>query len=136
MKASVARAEPAIHDVLLTPLAPASAGRQALLAFDDHLLRRFGGLEIVRLHRGDSLGVLRRVADEVWIMLDGAVDVRLEDTRPSSPTLGSAATFRLQTHHRLLLPFGVRGGVRADTAASLLRLMTHTEREDPPAEGA
>jgi hypothetical protein len=137
MDSSIAPAELAIHDVLLTPLAPAAAGRQALLAFEDHLLRRFGSLELVRLDPGDTFGVSRRVADEVWILLDGAVHVSLEDTRPSSPTFGSTATMRLQPHHRLLVPFGVRLGARAEAATSLLRLMTHSEREDPPAaEGA
>lgn len=135
MDGSIARSA-AIHDLLSTPLGSGSAARQALLAFDDHLLRRFGSLELVRLGPGDSIGVLRRRADEIWVLLDGSVDARLEDTRPSSPSLGATETLRFDSPHRFLVPFGVRLVVRAEAAATLLRLMTHTEGEDPPeAEG-
>jgi len=129
--------ESVIHDVLLTPLASAPAGRRAILSFEDHLLRRFGSAEVVRLGPGEAFRVLREKADEIWALLDGAADFLLEDTRPISPTLGVNQAVRMDSPARLLLPFGVRLLVRPDPRALLLRIMTHSEAEDPlPAETA
>ena len=121
-----------IHDVLLTPLASAPAGRQAILAFEDHLLRRFGSAEVVRLGPGETFRVLRGKADEVWALLEGAAEFQLEDQRSTSPTLAVSQAVRMKTPTRLLLPFGVRLLVRPDPRALLLRIMTHSEADDPP----
>jgi hypothetical protein len=75
---------------------------------------------------------LRAAADEVWALLDGSAEIHLEDTRPFSPTLGAQQTVRLEASTRLLVPFGVRMQLRANPTASLLRVMSHSEREDPP----
>ena len=123
--------ETSIHDVLLTPLASAPAGRQAILAFEDHLLRRFGSAEVIRLGPGEAFRVLREKADEIWALLDGAAEFLLEDTRPTSPTLGVKQAVRMDSPARLLVPFGVQLEVRPDPKASLLRIMSHSEREDP-----
>jgi len=123
--------ESVIHDVLLTPLSTAPAGRQAILAFEDHLLRRFGSAEVVRLGPGEPFRVLREKADEIWALLDGAAEFLLEDTRPTSPTLGVKQAVRMDSPARLLVPFGVQLEVRLDPKASLLRIMSHSEREDP-----
>ena len=124
--------ESVIHDVLLTPLSTAPAGRQAILAFEDHLLRRFGSAEVVRLGPGEPFRVLREKADEIWALLDGAAEFLLEDTRPTSPTLGVKQAVRMDSPARLLVPFGVQLEVRPDPKASLLRIMSHSEREDAP----
>jgi len=124
--------ETGIHDVLLTPLSSAPAGRQAILAFEDHLLRRFGSAEVVRLGPGETFRVLRGKADEVWALLEGAAEIQLEDQRSTSPTLAVSQAVRMETPTRLLLPFGVRLLVRPDPRALLLRIMTHSEADDPP----
>ena len=123
--------ETSIHDVLLTPLASPPAGRQAILAFEDHLLRRFGSAEVIRLGPGEAFRVLREKADEIWALLDGAAEFRLEDKRSTSPTLAVSQAVRMDSPARLLVPFGVQLEVRPDPKASLLRIMSHSEREDP-----
>jgi hypothetical protein len=124
--------ETPIHDALLTTLSSGPAGRQAILSFEDHLLRRFGSAEVIRLGTPETFRVLRAEADEVWTLLEGAADFQLEDRRPISPTFGVRQVVRMKTPTRLLLPFGVRLLVRADPRALLLRLMSHSERMDPP----
>jgi hypothetical protein len=124
--------ESVIHDVLLTPLSSAPAGRQAILAFEDHLLRRFGSAEVVRLGPGQAFRVMREKADEVWALLEGAAEFQLEDQRSTSPTLAVSQAVRMETPTRLLLPFGVRLLVRPDPRALFLRIMTHSEADDPP----
>lgn len=129
--------EAAIHDVVVEPLnqGPGPGARLAVVSFDDHLLRRFGGAEVIRLPAGDVFPLLRDTADEVWAVLDGAADAELEDTRPDSPTRGARQHVQLEARTRLLLPFGVRLRLRAASEASFLRLMTLSEREEPPLPG-
>jgi len=131
MATSAPPAEIGIHDVLVTAL-PGSSSRQPMVAFEDHLLRRFGSAEILRLRSGEVFRVLRTTADEVWVLVEGAAHFRLEDTRSSSPTDGRRQQMRADRPTRLLLPFGVRLEVTAEPAAVLVRVMTHSEREDPP----
>jgi hypothetical protein len=121
-----------IHDALLTPLPSASADRRVILTFEDHLLRRFGTAEIIRLDQGETFQVVRGMADEIWALLDGVAEFELEDTRPDSPTLGASQSIRMDSPARLLVPFGVRLLVRPTSQSLLLRLMSHSEREDPP----
>jgi 5-deoxy-D-glucuronate isomerase len=129
----MANAATELHDGLVTPLTPAAPGRLPVLAFEDHLLRRFGGAEVVRLAAGDTFQVRRTVADEVWVLLAGEAEFHLDDLRVASPTHGARQAVRSTSPIRVLLPFGVRLEVRAGVEALLLRVMTHSEREDPPA---
>jgi hypothetical protein len=123
-----------IHDALIAPLAPAASGAASLavLAFEDHLLRRFGSAEVIRLSAGADFQILRAKADEVWALLEGAAGFDLEDTRTFSPTRGAHQVLRVETPTRLLVPFGVRLRIQSTTETRLLRIMTHTELEDPP----
>lgn len=125
-----------IHDALVTPLTPDEDGRLPILAFEDHLLRRFGRVEIVRLNPGLGFRVLRIKADEVWTLIEGSADLRLEDTRAGSPTSGARQSVVAESPTRVLIPFGVRLHVSTASAAVLLRVMTHSEAEDPPAREA
>jgi hypothetical protein len=132
MTGPTSTATSSIHDVLLTPLTAAADGRQAILGFEDHLLRRFGSAELIRLRPGESFLVLRAMADEIWVLLDGAAEFELTDKRPISPTGGASQSLRMGSSARLLVPFGVRLRVRPDPTVSLLRIMSHSESEDPP----
>lgn len=123
-----------IHDTLIAPLAPAPAGAASLavLAFEDHLLRRFGSTEVIRLTAGADFQILRAKADEVWALLEGAAEFDLEDTRTFSPTCGAHQALHVVTPTRLLVPFGVRMRIQSAAETVLLRIMTHSEHEDPP----
>lgn len=123
-----------IHDVVVQPLSPdeIAAHRTTVLRRDDHLLRRFGAAEILRLAPGESLVLQRRVADEVWTLVEGVAGFILKDERPDSPTQGAIESLPLDPAQRLLIPFGVRAEVRADQGAVVvLRIMTHDLDEDP-----
>ena len=127
-----ASAGAAVHDVLVTTLPTGGPGAQSVLSFEDHLLRRFGSAQLVRLEPGDTFSCLRASADEVWALVEGGAELHLEDTRPISPTLGALQSVIADGPTRVLVPFGVRLRVRPRPRAVLLRIMTHSEREDPP----
>ena len=48
---------------------------------NDHLLRRFGEMDVVTIEPSRSLEVFRQQADEVWALLSGQVLFHLEDQR-------------------------------------------------------
>jgi hypothetical protein len=98
-----------------------------LLAFDDHLLRRFGRMEWIHLQpESRSQPFLRQVADEIWIVLSGGVDAYWHDRRLDSPTLGVHEHRYLDANSFLLLPFGIAFGCQTGHGEStLLRVMTH-----------
>lgn len=124
-----------IHDGQLLELGaiPEADGRMTLLRNDDHLLRRFGALEGLRLEPDVSFAVQRLIADEIWCLLEGSAAVRLEDRRRDSPTMGIVEEHTVERPTRLLIPFGVAAEVRAgEGGAFLVRLMTHDLEEDPP----
>jgi len=104
------------------------------LAFKDtdHLLRRLGEAEIIRLMPGHPIALtLRPVVDEAWAVLEGVVDVLWHDLRPRSPTNGVRYQATLRRPALLLAPFGVAFGARAlEGAALLARFATHG-RDDP-----
>jgi hypothetical protein len=109
---------------------------RTLLQFDDHLLRRFGRMDLIDLHpEGELEPVLRQAADEIWIIVRGEVEGFWKDQRPNSPTFGLHEKHRLQAHSLALLPFGVAFACRAGSAGCLLlRVMTHAF--DPAGEAS
>ncbi len=102
----------------------------------DHLLRRFGSAEVVRLGpEAAPVLRLRPVADEVWTLLEGEVLFCWHDLRDGSPSLGQRLERVARTPTQVLAPFGVGFGVRAlGECALLLRVCTHAE--DDPDGGA
>ena len=123
-----------IHDVVVSQLRPGPDAPEtlAVVSFEDHLLRRFGSALVLRLPAGADFAALRETADEVWAILEGTAEFILDDTRPISPTRAARQVLRCESPTRFLLPFGVRLRIRPATEALLLRLMTHSVREDPP----
>ena len=125
-----------IHDGLVTPLSTSvRPGVEVLplVAFQDHLMRRFGRAELLRLREGAEFTAWREVADEVWVLADGSAEFQLEDRRPGSPTRGSRQIHQFAEPARLLVPFGVRLRILSRSKATLLlRFMTHSEIEDRP----
>lgn len=127
------RPSTAIHDAAWTPLPdPAPGESSPLLSFEDHWLRRFGRIDALRLDGGQVVRGLRQVADEVWALVEGEVILQLHDRRSGSPSFGASQTHHLQRPARVLVPFGVEMHLEARRASVLVRLMTHSEAEDPP----
>ncbi|MBX3047648.1 MAG: hypothetical protein KIT46_08520 [Anaerolineales bacterium] len=118
-----------IHDMLLFPL-EAADGQLTLLSNQQHLLRRFGQLDLLILAAGQAHNAgLRGEADRICFALDGRVDLQLEDRRPQSPSHGAAVSLTLDAAQPqgLLLPFGVACTLQAAGPARLLVLSTHSE---------
>jgi hypothetical protein len=121
-----------IHDALWSTLPPPSPGEPAaVLSFEDHWLRRFGQMDVLRLETGGRYQGRRRIADEVWALVEGEVVIRMTDGRPESPSRGAIETHSLDVPSRVLVPFGVELRIEALRSSWLVRLMTHGEAEDP-----
>jgi hypothetical protein len=124
----------AIHDVFARPLVshPSERGEGwALLRFEDHLLRRFGLAELLRLEPDGSPQLRARpAADEVWILIEGAAEFAWHDLRPGSPTEGREDHLTCDKPTLVLAPSGVAFGYRAlGGRATLVRFATHPEAE-------
>ena len=95
-----------------------------------HLLRRLGQVEVRKISEqdGDKF-TLRAVADDVWVPIDGVVDMILVDRRPGSPTEDTALKISLDAKDEqgVLIPFWVAYSMNAKADARLLRLSTHRD---------
>lgn len=122
-----------IHDLYVQELKaePEAGGeRVRMVSYSDHLLRRFGFAELVRLNQDQQRGpALRKVADELWTLVHGSVEFGLHDRRKGSPSSEQTYQFQTRKPTLLLVPFGVELLIRAvDGPAELIRLATHEER--------
>ncbi|MEX1071012.1 MAG: dTDP-4-dehydrorhamnose 3,5-epimerase family protein [Anaerolineales bacterium] len=118
-----------ISDVHLFPLT-VSAGRWKLLSEEDHLLRRFGQLELLDLDASQETDFeLRAEADRFLFAINGRARAQLLDLRTSSPSLGERVNISLDTENAqgLLLPFGVACALYAETDSRLIVLSTHSQ---------
>ena len=124
-----------IHDLHLHPIECKEAGK-VVLRFDDHLLRRFGQVEVRELAESAQTDFTQRsAADELWAVIGGAVSFLLIDQRSNSPTFEKTDTYLIsvEDNQALLIPFGVAYALESDQASRLLRLATHaddTHKED------
>jgi hypothetical protein len=101
-----------------------------LLHEADHLLRRFGQLELVDIAAGQQIDLgLRAEADRFLYAIDGACEVELLDLRESSPTRGIHVAVALDAGdpQGVLVPFGVACTLRSTKAARVVLLSTHSE---------
>lgn len=119
-----------IHDLFIRTLHTEhdhEGSRLEVLRYSDHLLRRFGLAEVLFLETGQVRSArLRKVADEVWALVEGSVVFSWQDQRSSSPTHRANFQMRCNRPTLVLAPFGVEFEVRAvDGPAQLLRLATH-----------
>ncbi|MEX2142988.1 MAG: dTDP-4-dehydrorhamnose 3,5-epimerase family protein [Anaerolineales bacterium] len=118
-----------IADMHVFPL-NREAGRLTLLRNTDHLLRRFGQLDLLDLAAGEQTEFsLRAEADRFLFAIRGRVSAVLLDLRQVSPTHKARAEVVLDGDHPqgLLLPFGVACSLSATSAARLVQLSTHSE---------
>ena len=96
----------------------------------DNLMRRIGQVEVRKFsERGANQFMLRAVADEVWVPIEGGVDIILVDRRPGSPTEDTAFKVGINAgdEEGVLVPFGVAYSIIAKPDALLLRLSTHRD---------
>jgi dTDP-4-dehydrorhamnose 3,5-epimerase-like enzyme len=100
-----------------------------VLQVEDHLLRRFGQVQVIRKSPGRSETLyLREVADEVWAIIEGQVEFAWHDLRQDSPSRGHWHHLHTENPTLVLAPFGVAFGCRAlEEPALLIRLSSHTE---------
>jgi dTDP-4-dehydrorhamnose 3,5-epimerase-like enzyme len=126
-----------IHDLRIEPLSVVEDGRSRVwtaMTAANSWLRRFGLAEVHHVSDGASASCrIRRKADEVWALLEGQAAFRWVDLRDGSPTKGKVHRWEADSPTLVLAPFGVAFSVEGH-GAWLLRLATHSEEEDPPAE--
>lgn len=118
-----------IADMHVFPLTR-EAGRLTLLREKDHLLRRFGQLELMDLDVGEQTEfTLRAEADRFLFSIKGSVTATFLDLRAASPSKGVRAEFTLDADQPqgMLVPFGVACSLAASSAARLIILSTHSE---------
>ena len=99
----------------------------------DHLLRRFGEVDVVTIEPSRYLEVFRQQADEVWALLSGQASFHLEDQRQDSPSLGSGVDLDINqdSPQEVLVPFGVFCKLSSAQGAMLLRISTHQDGTQP-----
>jgi hypothetical protein len=121
-----------IHDLFIRKLSAIEQHGEIhipILAFDDHLLRRFGFAESVRLepeHQSDMK--VREVADEIWASLGGEALFRWRDLREESPSYEQCYERMIQEPTLALIPFGVAFGVQTfNKPVHIIRFSTHLE---------
>lgn len=118
-----------IADMHVFPLTR-EAGRLTLLRNSDHLLRRFGQLDMLDLAAGQRSDLaIRGEADRFLFAIDGRLKIAMLDVRTASPTFGARAELSLSAEQPqgVLVPFGVACLVAATTQARLIQLSTHSE---------
>ncbi|NIS83254.1 MAG: hypothetical protein GTO14_24325 [Anaerolineales bacterium] len=123
-----------IHDLFIRPIEvieEPGVTRWPALADTDHLLRRFGHAEIVRLQEETKTRLrVREVADEIWALVDGSVEFIWHDLRTNSPSYDRQYRYQCDQPTLVLVPFGVAFGHRLiQPPVTLLRITTHANGE-------
>lgn len=121
-----------IPDIIVRDLEPGDRFL-TILHEEDHLLRRFGQVDFVRLDPQDSLGLCREQADEIWAVVSGEASFTLTDKREESPGLEEQIELSLRGSRpqALLVPFGVQCRIYSENGASCVRLTTHHDGAEP-----
>ena len=117
-----------ISDAVILELAR-KQGKLTVLKENDHLLRRFGQVDLFQLNDGEKIAVKRENADEVWSVISGRAVFELEDQRKDSPTHAVVEVVPLmgESPVALLVPFGVACNVTCEVGGSLVRITTHED---------
>ncbi len=121
--------EYAIADMHVFPL-QRQQGQLTLLRNSDHLLRRFGQLDVIDIKAGQQTDyTVRAEADRFLFVMDGAAELSLFDMRTQSPSNGERVALSLKAHDPkgVLVPFGVACMLAASADARVISLSTHSE---------
>jgi len=98
-----------------------------------HLLRRFGQLELLNLNQEKHSEFRKRqIADEIIFIDQGQVNIRTVDLRPESPSMGVKMSNDINENslEALLIPFGVAYSMTTTSGAKIIRLSTHNDKDD------
>ena len=98
----------------------------------DHVLRRFGELEIFSLEKKPpGPFVIRHEADEIFAVLSGELELKMVDLRENSPTFNEIMVVQIneQDSEAYLIIFGVAFSIKSNTGAKVLRLSTHKKNQ-------
>lgn len=108
--------------------------RLIVLQEDDHILRRFGQADVVKIAKGMQFETHRNAgADEVWVLLDGEAKLQLTDRRAESPTVDHSIEIVLagDSPQAVMIPFGVFAQISGEREGTLLRITTHADQLFP-----
>lgn len=121
----------AIADLVVMDLTPRGTVLPAMKE-SDQLLRRFGQVDVIMLDAAHPQTILRKKADEVWVVLEGTAAFSLKDRREDSPTFDGEVSLTLEGYppQAMLLPFGTECRVSTSGTARLLRMTTHEDSTD------
>lgn len=121
-----------IPDMIVRDLEP-EGRRLTVSQEEDHLLRRFGQVDLVEMSADESIFIYRKKADEVWSVISGAATFTLTDRREESPAFENQLELELlgSKPQALLVPFGVECQIRSAVGAKLVRLTTHQDGTEP-----
>lgn len=98
----------------------------------DHVLRRFGELEIFSLEKKfQGPFVIRYEADEIFAVLSGELELKMVDLRENSPTFNETMVVQINEldSEAYLIIFGVAFSIKSNTGAKVLRLSTHKKNQ-------
>lgn len=118
-----------IADMLVFPLQREQC-QLTLLRNSDHLLRRFGQLDVINIKTGEQTDyTVRAEADRFLFLIDGAAELSLFDMRVQSPSNGKRVALSLTAEKPkgVLVPFGVAYMLYASADTRLILLSTHSE---------
>ena len=104
-----------------------------LIGDDQHLLRRFGQLELLTLNpEQHSEFRKRQIADEIIFIDQGQVNIRTVDLRLDSPSMGVKMSNDINENslEAMLVPFGVAYSITTTNGAKIIRLSTHNDKDD------
>lgn len=107
------------------------AGRLVLLNEANHLLRRFGQLDLLSLEPATPLTTYRKQgADEIWALVRGEAELILTDLRDESPTFQRMMQLQLTGKwiEGILIPFGVQASLAPAMHGLLVRVTTHGDQ--------
>lgn len=105
-------------------------GPATLLSETQHLLRRFGSIELMQIDKSAEEGYrVRGEADEILIPLKGAATLEALDLREGSPTQSNSMQIDLSQEKgsAALVPFGVAYRISVESPADILRVASHSE---------
>lgn len=107
-------------------------GKLTIVREDDHLLRRFGQVDVLSLSSDQEIELKRIKADEIWALFSGTAQLKIQDEREESPNFGSIVNLELNQNDpkAILIPFGTRCRFRAKSQAIFLRVTTHQDGFD------
>jgi len=108
-------------------------GTLTVIKESDHLLRRFGEVDVVKVEPRGAVQVFRQQADEIWALLSGQVSLHLQDQRQDSPSQGAEVDLDISqdSPQAVLIPFGVLCKVFSTPGATLVRISTHQDGSHP-----